>query len=74
VAFLARLNVHYTNNLKLEVLKIDIATTEKSPKCVYNLATELLLSITGGGITVPPLTRSKKFYLFSFYFQFSFKD
>jgi len=37
---------------------MEIATNKKCSNFVHNLATELVLSIIGGAITVPPLTRS----------------
>ena len=71
MAFLAWLCTHYTENLEFEVLKMEIATNKKCSNFVHNLATELVLSIIGGAITVPPLTRSKKNYkLFSLFSKF----
>ena len=50
---------------------MEIATNKKCSNFVHNLATELVLSIIGGAITVPPLTRSKKNYkLFSLFSKF----
>ena len=69
MAFLAWLCTHYTENLEFEVLKMEIATNKKCSNFVHNLATELVLSIIGGAITVPPLTRSKKITNFLVYFQ-----
>jgi hypothetical protein len=51
---------------------MDIATNKKSSKFVHSLVTELVLSIIGGAITVPPLTRSKKitnFLVFTLIFE-----